>query len=89
MDRVSRQPDSAHSDQLVGVVHHGNQHVEQNHQRDDVVRPKHRGANELGELVTGLHVGDVQVQQAKDRPEQRLQRLKQPEERPGQVSISL
>lgn len=51
----------AYSDELVGVVHHGDEHVEQNHQRDDVVRPEHGRPNELCELVPGLHVGDVQV----------------------------
>lgn len=50
-----------YGDELVGVVHHGDEHVEQNHQRDDVVRPEHGRPDELGELVPGLHVGDVQV----------------------------
>lgn len=52
---------STHGDELVGVVHHGDQHVEQNHQRDHVVRPEHGRPDELGELVPGFHVGDVQV----------------------------
>lgn len=50
-----------YGDQLVGVVHHGDEHVEQDHQRDDVVRAEHGRPDELGELVPGLDVGDVQV----------------------------
>ena len=76
-----RQAWSTHSDVLVGVVHHGDEHVEQHHQGDDVVRPEHGGAHELGELVIGLDVGDVQVDQAEHGPEQRLQCLKQPADR--------
>lgn len=66
---------ATYSDELVGVVHHGDEHVEQNNQRDDIVRPKHGRPDELGELVPGLHVGDVQVQQPEYRPEQRLESL--------------
>lgn len=50
-----------YGDQLVGVVHHGDEHVEQDHQRDDVVRAEHGRPDELGKLVPGLDVGDVQV----------------------------
>ena len=64
-----------YSDELVGVVHHGDEHVEQNHQRDDVVRPEHGRPDELRELVPGLHVGDVEVQQPEYGPEQRLESL--------------
>jgi len=78
--------EATHGDQLVRVVHHGDEHVEQHHQRDDVVRAEHRRPHELRELVARLHVGDVEVQQPEDRPEQRLERLEQPgdRERPRQ-----
>lgn len=69
-----------HGNELVGVVHHGDQHVQQNHQRDDVVRPKHGRPHKLGELVAGLHVGHIEVQQPKYGPEEGLESLKQPEE---------
>lgn len=69
-----------YSDELVRVVHHGDEHVEQNHQRDDVVRPEHGRPDELRELVASLHVGDVQIQQAEYGPEERLKSLKQPAE---------
>lgn len=65
-----------HSDELVGVVHHGNEHIEQNHERDDIVRPEHGRPDKLSELVSGLHVRNVQVQQPEYRPEQRLKSLK-------------
>lgn len=50
-----------YSNELVGVVHHGDEHVEQNHQRDDIVRAEHGRPNKLCKLVPGLDVGDVQV----------------------------
>lgn len=65
-----------YSDELVGVVHHRDEHVEQNHQRDDIVRAEHGRPDELCELVPGLDVGDVQVQQPEYGPEQRLKSLK-------------
>lgn len=65
-----------YSDELVRVVHHRDEHVEQNHQRDDVVRAEHGRPDELCELVPGLDVGDVQVQQPEYGPEQRLKSLK-------------
>ena len=81
---VSKGPDSlllwTYSDELVRVVHHGDEHVEQNHQRNDVVRPEHGRPDELRELVASLHVGDVQIQQAEYGPEERLKSLKQPAE---------
>lgn len=50
-----------HSNELVGVVHHCDKHVEQNHQRYDIVRAKHGRPNVLCKLVPGLDVGDIQV----------------------------
>lgn len=70
--------DSTHGNKLVGVVHHGYQHVEQDDQRDDVVCPEHGGAHELRELMLRFHVGHVQVDEPEYRPEQGLERLKQP-----------
>lgn len=73
----------SYGDELVGVVHHGDEHVEQNHEGDHVIRPKHGGSHKLCKLVTSLDVSDVQVHQAEYGPEERLQRLKQPESRGG------
>lgn len=67
----------AHSDVLVGVVHHGDQHVEEDHQWDDIVGAEHGGANKFSELVVCVHVGDVETDESEDGPEQRLQGLKQ------------
>lgn len=68
----------AHRNVLVGVVHHGYEHVEEHHQRDDVVGAEHRGTNELCELMVRIHIGHVEVDQTEDWPEERLQGLKQP-----------
>lgn len=67
---------SAHSNVLVGVVHHGYEHVEEHHQRNDVVGPEHVGTNKFSELVVSIHIGHIQADQTKDRPEKRLQGLK-------------
>lgn len=68
----------AHSNVLIGVVHHSYEHVEEHHQWDDVVSAEHCGTNKLRELVVCIHVGHIQADQTKDRPEERLQGLKQP-----------
>lgn len=57
---------------LIRVVHHGDEHIEEHHQGDDVIRAEHCGAYKLRELVVGLDVGDVQIDQAEYGPEQRL-----------------
>lgn len=56
----------AHSDVLVRVVHHRDEHVEQHHQRDDVVGAEHGGAHELRELMVRVHVGHVQADESED-----------------------
>lgn len=63
---------------LIRVVHHGDEHIEEHHQGDDVISAKHRGSYKLGELVVGLNVGHVQTDQTEYGPEQRLQCFEQP-----------
>lgn len=53
---------STHSDQLVGVVHHSDEHVEENHQWDDVVGAEHGGSNKLSKLMPSLHIGYIKIQ---------------------------
>lgn len=60
---------------LIGVVHHGYEHVEQHHQGDDVVGAKHCGADKLRELMLCVHVGHIQADQTEDGPKERLQGL--------------
>lgn len=72
---------STYCDVLIWVVHHGDEHIEEHHQGDDVIRAEHCGSYKLGELVVGLHVGHVQTDQAEYGPEQRLQRFEQPRSR--------
>lgn len=66
---------------LIRVVHHGDEHIEEHHQGDDVIRAEHRGTHKLCELVVSLDVGHVQANQAEYGPEQRLQCFKQPRNR--------
>lgn len=61
---------------LIRIVHHGNEHIEKNHQGDDIIGTKHGGTHKFCELVIGLNVGHIQADQPKNRPEQRLQGLK-------------
>lgn len=68
----------AHSDVLVWVVHHSDEHIEEHHQGDDIVSPKHGGTNKLSKMVVWIHVSDIEVDQTKNRPEKRLKSLKQP-----------
>lgn len=61
---------------LIGIVHHGNEHVEENHQGDDVIGAKHGGAHKFSELVVSFDISHVQTNQPKNGPKQRLQGLK-------------
>lgn len=63
---------------LIGVVHHGNQHVEKNYQRNNVIGSKHSGSNKLCELVFWVNICHIQTDKAKYGPEQRLKGFKQP-----------
>lgn len=67
-----------YGDKLVGVVHHRYEHVQQDHQGDDVVGAEHGGPNKFCEFMPGFHVRDVEIQQTKDRPEERLESFKEP-----------
>lgn len=69
---------STYCNVLIRVVHHGDEHIEEHHQGDDVISAKHRGSYKLGELVVGLNVGHVQTDQTEYGPEQRLQCFEQP-----------
>ena len=68
-----------YSNELVGVVHHGYEHVQQHDKRDDVVGSKHSGSNEFCELMSGFHIGDIEIQQTEHRPEERLEGLEKSE----------
>lgn len=65
-----------YSNKLVRIIHHSYQHVEENNQRDDVVRPEHGGADELRELMLSLNVGHVQIDEPEYGPKQGLECLK-------------
>lgn len=61
---------------LIGIVHHGNEHIEEDHQGDDIIGTKHGGTHKFGELVVSLDIGHIQINQPKNGPKQRLQGLK-------------
>ncbi len=71
--------DGTYSNELVRVVHHSDEHVQQHHQWDDIISAEHGGPNKLGKFMTSLHIGNIQIQQPKHRPEERLKSFKQPE----------
>ena len=62
----------ANWDELVGVVHHGDEQIEQDNDVDDGEGAKHDEAPEPGELLDPGELKVVQVNQAKGRPEQGL-----------------
>lgn len=72
---TQRENQITYSNELIGVVHHGYEHVQQHDERDDVVGTKHSGPNKLCELMSGFHIGDIEIQQTKHRPEERLEGL--------------
>lgn len=61
---------------LIGIVHHGNQHVEKHNQGNNVIGSKHGGSNKFSELVFWVNVGHIQTNEAKYGPEQRLEGFK-------------
>lgn len=67
-----------HSNMLVGVVHHSDEHVEQNHHGYDTIGAKHGGTHKVSELVARFHIGHIDTDEPEYGPEQRLQRLKHP-----------
>ncbi len=64
-----------HRDELVGVVHHGDEQVEEDDYVDDGEGAEHEEAEVAGELLDAGQLKVVQVYQAEAGPEQRLRRL--------------
>ncbi|GFY20755.1 hypothetical protein TNCV_1119891 [Trichonephila clavipes] len=62
----------AHRDHLVGVVHHGDEQVEQHHHVDDAVGSEHEQTPEAGIGLNARQFEAVQVDEPEARPEQRL-----------------
>ena len=61
-----------YGDELVTMIHHGNQQVEQHDDVDQGEAPEHDEAPEPGELLDPGQLEVVQVYQAERRPEQGL-----------------
>ena len=62
----------ADGDELVGVVHHGNEEVEKHDNVDDGEGAKHDEAPEPRELLDPGQLKVVEIYQAEGRPEQSL-----------------
>ena len=67
----------ADTDQLIGVVHHGNQEIEKDDDVDNREASKHDQSPEPGELLDSCQLEVVQIYQAKSGPEQCLRCLPQ------------
>ena len=61
------------------MVHHGDEEVEQHDDVDHGERAEHEQPREAGELLDPRQLEVVQVDEAEDRPEERLARLPQAE----------
>lgn len=61
-------PYTTHSNMLVGVVHHCNEHVQKHDKGDDIVRAKHGGAHKLGKFVFWIHISHIERNQAEYGP---------------------
>ena len=68
-----------YGDQLIGVVHHGNQEIEKDDDVDQREAAEHDESPEPGELLDPTELEVVQIYQAKSCPEQCLCCLPQTE----------
>lgn len=66
---------------LIGVVHHGDEEVEEHNHVDDGVRAEHQHAPEASKDFDPFQLKWIQIDQAKSRPEQSLHRLEQTDKR--------
>ena len=67
------------TDQLIGVIHHGDQEIEKDDDVDDREASKHDQTPEPGELLDPCQLKVVQIYQTKGGPEQSLCCLPQTE----------
>ena len=63
--------------ELIGMIHHGDQKVQEHDNIDDRVSPEHQHSPEPGEALDASQLKVVQIDEAKHSPEQCLSRLKQ------------
>ena len=69
----------ANTDQLIGVIHHGDQEIEKHDDVDNREASKHDQSPEPGELLDACQLKVVQIYQTKGGPEQSLRCLPQTE----------
>lgn len=70
------------------MIHHGDEQIEQHHDVDDGIGPKHQHTPEASEDLNSIQVETIQVDKAKDGPEQRLCCFEEAEEE-GEVKEEL
>ena len=66
-----------YGDERVGIGHHGDEKVEEDHNVDDGERTEHHHAPEASITLDAAHLEDGQVHETETGPEQRLRRLEQ------------
>ena len=67
-------------DQLIRVIHHGDEKIEEHDDVDDGEAAEHGHTPEPGELLDSRQLEVIQVDQTKACPEQSLRRLPQADE---------
>ena len=58
---------------MIGIGHHGYEHIEKDDEADCRVSPEHSHAQKLGVVMILLKAEVIQVDQTVNRPKQRLQ----------------
>ena len=71
----------ANTDQLIGVIHHGDQEIEKHDDVDNREASKHNQTPEPSEFLDSCQLKVVQIYQTKGGPEQSLRCLPQTEEK--------
>lgn len=57
------------------MIHHGDQEIEENDDVDDRVSTEHQHTPEPGEHLDAVQLETLEIHQAEDRPEERLNRF--------------
>ena len=57
---------------MIGIGHHGYEHIEEDDEADRRVSPEHSHAQKLGVVMILLEAEVIQVDQTVNRPKQRL-----------------
>lgn len=78
-----------YGNELIGMIHHSDQKVQEHDNIDDRVGPEHQHSPEPGEALDASQLKVVQIDEAKHSPEQSLSRLKQTVNREQALLITI